>query len=114
MDVTYIIYIVDINFKNLLFRRFGNVVAIRGKSEDIIRTNYYFILDNPFVKAICDVWLSGKCSTAEIWNLLYEIRKIASKGYATLEDIENRAMDDPTLKDTYELIKRWMKQSDLS
>jgi hypothetical protein len=31
-----------------------------------------------------------------------------------LGDIENKAMKDPTLKATYKLIKRWMKQPDLS
>ncbi|MCD6494133.1 MAG: hypothetical protein J7K36_10150, partial [Archaeoglobaceae archaeon] len=80
----------------------------------LVRIENHFILDNPFVKAICEMWKNKKNTLDEIKPIFEEIiRKVAIykgyKGYVTLEDIEELASKNEDIKKSYELIKKWIE-----
>jgi len=66
-------------FKKILKEKFGNVVAI----EDRI------IVDNPFIKTICNLWKNNEIDSRDVDRLEEKIEGITyDKGYLTIEDIE--------------------------
>jgi|GEM_PF-1722217 len=95
-------YITNSNFRDLCLGK--DIIAVDKHS---------FILDNPFVKAICEMWKNGEITLNEIKPIFEEIDKITSKkGYATVKDIEELANKDEDVRKCYELIKR--KLSDIN
>ncbi len=112
-------YITNSDFKDLCHRKDIFVIKIeteiqKEKDVGIIRRIVYehcFILDNPFVKAICEMWKKQKMTLDEIRLIFEETGGIANrKGYATVKDIENLANADENIKKGYELIKKWMEK----
>ena len=91
----------DEKLKNLLLEKFGDVVAFYGHSFTV-----FFILDNAFVKTICELWRSGELDVDETVKLLKTIRYMGD--YATIKDVEELVEDDEELKKIYEKIKTEM------
>jgi hypothetical protein len=114
--------IVNQEFKSLWLKKLESIVAIEGCTVEIAKGKTFvdlvFICDNPFVKAICKMWKKGKISKEQIDKINYLLSKLKQisegKGYVKIDDIENIAKKDSKVQEAYELIKRWMKQSDLS
>ena len=89
----------DNELKNLIFKKFGNVVLL----------DPYFPLDNAFVRTICEMWKNSELDEESIKKLLVTIEEYTIyKRYATIEDVEKLVKDNEELKSIYEKIKAKM------
>ncbi|RLE58127.1 MAG: hypothetical protein DRJ35_08480 [Thermoprotei archaeon] len=105
-EIGWVWKIKDEDLKEFLLENFRNVVAI----ENTIRNIFIkmFLMDNPFVKQICEEWRIGN---KEIKKLVEKIEDIAWRkiGVAVeIEDIEELVKDDEELEKLYEKIKSKM------
>ncbi len=111
-------YITKSDFRDLCLRKDILVVEIEAeiqKEKDVgvvhVVYEHCFILDNPFVKAICEMWKNKEITLDELKPIFEETYWIVGrKSYATVKDIENLANEDENIKRCYELIKKWMKK----
>ena len=96
----------DFELRNLLFKKFGDVVALCG----FLFPEIYFLLDNPFVRTICVMWKSKELNAESIRKLLDTTKKytIEDKSYATIKDVEKLVKEDEELKRIYEKINAKM------
>ncbi len=113
-------YITNSDFRDLCLRK--DIIAIKVempkevnmkkvivKKGRLVRIEDRFILDNPFVKAICEMWKDKKNTLDEIKPIFEGINVAIDKGYVTLKDIEVFASKNDDIKKSYELIKKWIE-----